>query len=147
MIKLQALTDYLRSRDLVPPEQLDSWAETSSVELIWKDSVDGMYMGDFNYSAVISFERFSDHPARLVALVGSWLETNDQDRDGLPQVKLDIEMLDNDLADVDIAIAFSEPQYLTEDPDGEIHAFDQTWSFVPFELWVAEKGEVTGDGA
>ena len=142
MIKLQALTDYLRSRDLVPPEQLDSWAETSSVELIWKDSVDGMYMGDFNYSAVISFERFSDHPARLVALVGSWLETNDQDRDGLPQVKLDIEMLDNDLADVDIAIAFSEPQYLTEDPDGEIMAFGKTYTFKPFELWIAEKGGV-----
>ena len=145
MIKLQALTDYLRGRDLVPPEQLDSWAETSSVELIWKDTEDGLYMGDFNYSAVISFERFTDHPARLVALVGSWLETHDQDRDGLPQVTLDIDMLDNDTADVTITIAFSEPQYLTEDPDGEIEAFGNKYTFKPFELWVAERGEVTSE--
>ena len=82
-----------------------------------------------------------------MALVGSWLESNDEDRDGLPATVFDITMLDNDLADVDIKLHFSEPQYPTEDPDGEIEAFGQTWAFVPFELWVAEQGEVTGDGA
>jgi hypothetical protein len=56
-------------------------------------------------------------------------------------------MLDDDLADVDIKLEFSEPQYLAEDRDGEIIAFGKTWSFIPFDLWVAERGEVTGDGA
>jgi hypothetical protein len=56
-------------------------------------------------------------------------------------------MLDNDLADVDIKLQFKEPQYLTEDPAGEIEAFGRTWAFVPFELWVAEQGEVTSHGA
>ena len=147
MIKLQALTAYLIERQLVAPEQLDSWTDQVQLELVWKPDTKGMRMGDMNYSATIVLERFADNPARLMALVGSWLENNDEDRDGLPATVFDITMLDNDLADVDIKLQFSEPQYLTEDPDGEIEAFGQTWAFVPFELWVAEKGEVTGDGA
>ncbi|ASV36157.1 phage tail protein [Pseudomonas sp. NS1(2017)] len=147
MIKLQTLTRYLLDRNLVAPEQLDSWTDQVQLELIWKPDVQGMHMGDMNYSATIVIERFADHPARLMALVGSWLESHDQDRDGLPSVVFDVTMLDNDLADVDVKLQFSEPQYLTEDPAGEIEAFGQTWAFVPFELWVAEKGEVTGRGA
>ena len=147
MIKLQALTAYLIDRQLVAPEQLDSWTDQVNLELVWKPDTKGMHMGDMNYSATIVLERFADNPARLMALVGSWLENNDQDRDGLAATVFDITMLDNDLADVDIKLQFSEPQYLTEDPDGEIEAFGQTWAFVPFELWVAEKGEVNGDGA
>lgn len=147
MIKLQALTAYLIERQLVAPEQLDSWTDQVQLELDWKPDTQGMHMGDMNYSATIVLERFADNPARLMALVGSWLENNDQERDGLPATVFDITMLDNDLADVDIKLQFSEPQYLTEDPDGEIETFGKTWAFVPFELWVAEKGEVTGDGA
>ena len=147
MIKLRALTTFLIERQLVLQEQLDSWTDQVNLELIWKPDVQGMHMGDMNYGATIVLERFADNPARLFALVGSWLESNDPDRDDLPNVVFDVVMLDNDLADVDIKLQFSEPQYLTEDPDGEIEAFGQTWAFVPFELWVAEKGEVNGDGA
>jgi hypothetical protein len=147
VIKLQALTAYLIERRLVAPEQLDSWTDQVQLELDWKPDTKGMHMGDMNYSATIVLERFADNPARLMALVGGWLENNDEDRNGLPATVFDITMLDNDLADVDIKLQFSEPQYLTEDPTGEIETFGKTWSFVPFELWVAEKGEVTGDGA
>jgi len=146
VIKLKALTAYLLERQLVAPEQLDSWTDQVQVELVWKPDTQGMHMGDMNYGATISIERFADHPARLFALVGSWLETHDQERDGLPNVVFDVVMLDNDLADVDIKLQFTEPQYLAEDPAGEIEAFGNTWSFVPFELWVAESGEVTGHG-
>ena len=148
MIKLKALTTYLIGRRLVLPEQLDSWADQVNLELIWKPDVDGMRMGDMRYSATVVLERFADHPGRLMALVGSWLETNDpsRDRDELPAPKFDISMLDNDLADVDITLEFNEPQYLAEDPAGEIVAFDKTWAFVPFDLWIAEHGEVASNG-
>jgi len=56
-------------------------------------------------------------------------------------------MLDNDLADVDIKVQFIEPQHLVEDPDGEITVLGRTWSLAPYELWVAEAGEVSADGA
>ncbi|MNH05243.1 P2 phage tail completion protein R (GpR) [compost metagenome] len=103
-------------------------------------------MGDMRYSATIALERFADHPGRLMALVGSWLEGNDQDREELSAPKFDITMLDSDLADVDITLEFSEPQYLAEDPTGEIVAFGKTWAFVPFDLWIAEHGEVSSLG-
>ena len=148
MIKLIALTQYLKERQLVLPEQLDSWTDQVHLELIWKPDVDGMRMGDMRYSATIAFERFADHPGRLMALVGSWLEVNNpsRDRDELPAPKFDISMLDNDLADVDITLEFNEPQYLAEDPAGEIVAFEKTWAFVPFDLWIAEHGEVGSHG-
>ncbi len=148
MKKLKALTSYLLARNLVMPEQLDSWADQVNLDLIWKPDVGGMRMGDMRYSATIVLERFADHPGRLMALVGSWLETNDpgRDRDELPAPKFDITMLDNDLADVDITLEFNEPQYLAEDPAGEIVAFDKTWAFVPFDLWIAEHGEVGSNG-
>ena len=148
MIKLRALTTYLIDRQLVATEQLDSWTEQVTLELVWKPDVDGMHLGDMRYRAVIILERFADHPARLMALIGSWLETHDpgRDRDELPAPLFAIEMLDNDLADVDITLEFVEPQYLAEDPAGEIEAFGKTWAFVPFDLWVAEGGEVATDG-
>ena len=148
MIKLKALTAYLIACRLVPSEQLDSWADQVNLDLIWKPDVDGMRMGDMRYSATIVLERFDDHPSRLMALVGSWLEANDpnRDRDELPAPKFDISMLDNDLADVDITLEFNEPLYLAEDPAGEIEAHGKTWAFVPFDLWIAEHGEVGSNG-
>lgn len=146
MIKLQALTAYLIERRLVLPEQLDSWTNQVNLVLIWKPDIGGMRMGDMRYSVTIALERFADHPGRLMALVGSWLETHDQDRDDLPAAQFDITMLDGDLADVDITLEFVEPQYLAEDPTGEIEAFGKTWAFVPFDLWVAEHGEVSSHG-
>ncbi len=148
MIKLRALTTYLIECRLVEAEQLDSWTDQVNLELIWKPDLDGLHMGDMRYSATIALERFADHPGRLMALVGSWLETNDQgrDRDELPAPKFDITMLDSDLADVDITLEFNEPQYLAEDPAGEIKAFGKTWAFVPFDLWIAEHGEVASNG-
>lgn len=147
MIKLRALTKYLIDRNLVAPEQLDSWTDQVQVELIWKPDTKGMHMGHMNYGATIAIERFADNPARLFALVGSWLETHDEDRDGLPNVVFDVVMLDNDLADVDIKLSFTEAQYLAEDLEGEIEYLGKTWSFVPFDLWIAETGEVTSHGA
>nr|WP_288912144.1 phage tail protein [uncultured Pseudomonas sp.] len=148
MIQLQALTAYLMARNLVAPEQFDSWTEQVSLELIWKPDRDGLHMADMRYRAVFSLERFTDHPARLMALVGSWLETHDPDRGrhDLPAPMFSVEPLDQDSFDVDLSLEFIEPQYLAEDPAGEIEAFGKTWAFVPFDLWVAEQGEVGSDG-
>ncbi|HHM5328883.1 TPA: phage tail protein [Pseudomonas aeruginosa] len=142
MNKLRALTAYLIDRQLVPAEQLDSFAEQVSLTLVWKPEREGLRLGAMRYRAVIILERLADHPGRLMALVGSWLENNDQDRDGLPDPVFDVEQMDPDLADVELSVEFVEPLHLAEDPAGEIEAFGQRWAFVPFDLWVAEHGEV-----
>lgn len=143
MNKLRTLTTFLLERRLVAPEQLDSWAEQVTLNLTWKPDLDGLHLGDMRYRAVIVMERFADHPGRLMALLGSWLENHDPDRDDdLPAPTFDIEQLDNDLADVELTLEFVEPQYLAEADDGEIEAFGKRWAFVPFDLWIAEHGEV-----
>ncbi|CAD2261494.1 hypothetical protein PSEUDT2_04158 [Stutzerimonas stutzeri] len=143
MNKLRALTTFLLERRLVAPEQLDSWAEQVTLNLTWKPDLDGLHLGDMRYRAVIVMERFADHPGRLMALLGSWLENQDPERDdSLPAPTFDIEQLDNDLADVELTLEFIEPQYLAEADDGEIEAFGKRWAFVPFDLWIAEHGEV-----
>ena len=146
MNKLKALTTYLIERNLVMPEQLDSWANQVTLDLIWKPDVKGLHFADMHYSATIVLERFADDPGRLMALLGSWLENHDRDRDGLPSMTFAIDMLDSDLADVEVTVEFVEPQYLAEDPAGEIEAFGKCWAFVPFDLWVAEEGEVGSNG-
>lgn len=148
MNKLRALTTFLIERRLVAPEQLDSWAEQITLNLSWKPDLDGLHLGDMRYRAVIVMERFADHPGRLMALLGSWMENHDPDRDDdLPAPTFDIEQLDNDLADVELTVEFIEPQYLAEDANGEIEAFGKRWAFVPFDLWIAEQGEVASHGA
>lgn len=144
MIQLKALTAYLMERRLVEPEQFGSWTEQVSLELIWKPDRDGLHMSDMRYRAVFALERFTDHPARLMALVASWLETHDPDRHrhDLPAPLFAVEPLDADTFDVELSLEFIEPQYLAEDPTGEIEAFGKTWAFIPFDLWTAEQGEV-----
>ncbi|WP_338522421.1 phage tail protein [Pseudomonas batumici] len=144
MYKLRALTDYLITRRLVAPEQLDSWAEEVSLPLFWKPTEQGLHMGDMRYRAVIVMERFGDNPARLMALVGSWLEVNDPDREShdLSSPTFEIDQLDPDLADIELQLDFIEPQHLAESDDGEIEAFGKRWAFVPYDLWIAEHGSV-----
>ncbi|HGM5587102.1 TPA: phage tail protein [Pseudomonas putida] len=148
MNKIKALTAYLLERHLVMPEQLQSWVEQMDTELLWKETTQGLHMGDMTYRAVFDLERFTGSPPRLLALVGTWLEANDPDREDLPAPAFVIEPidLDNDLFDVELTVQFVEPQYLAEDDNGEFEAFGKTWAFVPYDLWVAEEGEVTARG-
>lgn len=148
MNKIKALTAYLLERLLVMPEQLQSWVEQMDTELLWKETTQGLHMGDMTYRAVFDLERFTGSPPRLLALVGTWLEANDPDREDLPAPAFVIEPidLDNDLFDVELTVHFVEPQYLAEDDDGEFEAFGKTWAFVPYDLWVAEEGEVSARG-
>ena len=71
MKKLKALTSYLLARNLVMPEQLDSWASQVNQDLIWKPDLKGMHFADMRYSAVVVFERFADEPGRLMALLAA----------------------------------------------------------------------------
>ena len=144
MEKLRALTKYLIEHRVVVAEQLESCAEQVNLTLIWKPEELGLHMGDMRYRAVIFLERLTENPARLMALLGTWLVNNDPDRhlDELPAPTFDIEQMDPDASDVEITVEFIEPLYLTESPDGEFEAFGTTWALEPFDLWIAERGEV-----
>lgn len=147
MEKLRALTRDLVDRFLVTPEQFDSWAEQVTLSLIWKPTEQGLHMADMRYKAVFVIARFADSPARLMALLGSWLEVNDPKRedDQLPAPVFEIDQLTPDVAEISLELEFIEPLHLAEADDGEINAFGSRWAFVPFDLWVAEQGAVSHD--
>lgn len=147
MQKLRALTRDLVDRFLVPSEQFDSWAEQVTLTLHWKPTEQGLHMGDMRYRAVIVIARFAGSAARLMALLGSWLEVNDPGRedDQLAAPVLEIDQLTPDAADIELQLDFIEPLHLAESADGEIDAFGKRWAFVPFDLWVAEQGGVSHD--
>lgn len=147
MDKLRALTRDLVDRFLVPSEQLDSWAEQITLTLMWKPTEQGLHMGDMRYRAVIVIARFADNPGRLMALLGSWLEVNDPGRedDQLSSPVFEIDQITPDVADIELQLDFVEPLHLAESDDGEINAFNKRWAFVPFDLWVAEQGNVNHD--
>ncbi|PWB34659.1 phage tail protein [Pseudomonas sp. SDI] len=144
MNKLRALTAHLQEQNLVLPEQLDSWVDQVNLDLIWKPTGNGgMHMGDMRYRAVLVLERFTGNPSLLMALVGSWLESNDADRgDDLPVPAFVVEPLDNDVFDVELTIEFEEEQHLVEDPDGPITSGGKRYGLGQAEVWVAEHGEV-----
>jgi len=147
MDKLRTLTRDLVNRFMVPSEQFDSWAEQVTLSLKWKPSEQGLHMGDMRYRAVIMIARFADNPARLMALLGSWLEVNDPGRedDKLAEPIFEIDQLTPDVADIELQLDFIEPLHLAESGDGEIEAFGKRWAFVPFDLWVAEQVAVSHD--
>ncbi|WP_312495959.1 phage tail protein [Pseudomonas cremoris] len=148
MNKLRALTSYLIGLDLVLPEQIDSWAEQVNLDLIWKDTTQGLHMADMRYRAVLVIERFAGNPALLMALLGGWLETNDPDRDDdLPAPTFAVDQVTPDEADLELTLEFVEAQHLAEDPNGKVEAFGKTWGLVEFDLWTADQGEVRGGGA
>ncbi|MNJ19132.1 P2 phage tail completion protein R (GpR) [compost metagenome] len=147
MNKLRALTAYLLEQNLVHQEQLESFTEQVTLDLIWKPSESGMHMGDMRYRAVLVMERFANSPVLLMALVGAWLESFDPDRDGLPAPNFAVEPLDNDLFDVELTLEFEEAQHLSEDPDGPIKVGDKSYGLNQFELWTADQGEVASHGA
>lgn len=144
MEKMRALTRHLVERHLAASDQIDSWAEQVQLTLVWKPGPHGLHMADMRYSAMISLNHFMALPGRLFALVGSWLENHDSGRERLElsAPTFDIEQLDADIANVDITLEFVEPLHLVQQDDGEIEAFGERWAFVPFDLWVAERGEV-----
>lgn len=151
MNQLKALTTYLLERKLVPAEQLHAQAQQLGLQLAWTQTELGLHMGNLRYRALFDLDDFSDHPGRLMALAGSWLEAKDPGRHlfALPAPTLTVKQKvpGSDLLDVSLALEFVEPLYLTEDAAGEIEVFGKTWSFQPHDLWVAEQGDVVVQGS
>ncbi|MCG8295777.1 phage tail protein [Pseudomonas entomophila] len=150
MNQLKALTTYLLERKLVPAGQLRAWAQQLDLQLAWTQSEQGLHMGNLRYRALFDFDDFSGHPGRLMALAGSWLEAHDPGRHlfalPAPTIAIKQKVPGSDLLDVSLALEFVEPLYLTEDAAGEIEVFGKTWSFQPYDLWVAEQGDIALQG-
>jgi hypothetical protein len=124
MLKLQLLTAFIINLDLVAVEQIDSWVESPQIIPSGRClTADGVILFRHEYDAVISIERYphSRHPAELLfAHICAWLLDHDSDRDQIATPRTDVDILDDDTADIEITISFEEDVQGVSDPAGPI---------------------------
>lgn len=122
LAKLERITAHLLAANLVASEQLDSWMENGRLETASKYLGNGVRVCRLEYDAVITIERYSKGPSLIFALVTTWLMEHDEDRHtlGLPEPQVEVDVMDRDLADVEITIRFSESVDLVPDDAGLI---------------------------
>ena len=146
---LKALTAAIK--DALPEKcrrGLDSWMENGTIQLCPKDQGQGVDVGRLQYDAVIYIERLpfrETDPATVLAIVAGWLQDHDDEREGLelPDPTYAVTPDDDNTADLEITVTFSEPLRLLPDVNGPVRYDGQRYTVAPYEIWVAEHGELT----
>lgn len=149
MKKLSDITQFLIQLNLVAVEQIESWAEDA--RLIYNGSIrsnadNGVALFRQEYTAQIIIERYDhkQHPAELLfAHIVAWLSTFDPtpfDESRVPE--FDIDILDNDLADISISIDFDETVEIVPDAAGDIEFNGQRWRLSDSVVNYALTGDV-----
>lgn len=154
MKQLKALSAYLLSLELFSPEDFDSWAEGAKIVQRGKHLSRAGGFGDkqsvilfrIHYQAIFVIERYPHrrHPVNLLfAQVVAWLMGHDDERleNAVPEV--DVEILDDETADIQIGIEFIEDVSAVPDPAGTISLYGEDYALADADLWVAEQGDVT----
>lgn len=122
MKQLKALSDHLRDLQLIDDDRFDSWAEQGSLEPSGRKVVDGFepvtLAYRLQYTAVLSWEGFTHDAYQLFAEVVQWLTLNEYDFDDLGMPSFDVELVDNEAADIELTISFEEAVYTQETDDG-----------------------------
>lgn len=129
--KLKALHAAIEANRLIMPERFDSWMEDGRMVPANKNlGADQLLICRLEYDAVLSFEGFTGDPATLMAVVCIWLVDNDYARqdDKLPAPDIDVDMIDDARADVEVRIRFREDVELVKDDNGPLALNGQTWS-------------------
>ena len=137
LAKLTAITARLLAADLAAPEQIDSWMEDGRLETRSKSLGNGgVRVCRMEYDAVIRIERYSKPPALIFALITTWLMEHDDERHrlDLPDPQVEVDVIDDDRADVEITIRFSEEVDLVQDDSGQIPYLGNTYSVSPVPI-------------
>jgi hypothetical protein len=149
MKQIAAITAFLLDLDLVAAEQIESWVENPQIVPAgtWR-TAKGVVIYRQRYTAVIAIERYPHkrHPAELLfAHISAWLIEHDGERFDNEDAKIttDVEILDDDTADILVSIDFVEEVEIVEDEDGPIALAGKTWTLAGIEIDYALAGEVT----
>lgn len=146
MIKLQQITQFLVNLNLVDVSQIDSWVENPQIVPSGKSlGSGGIVLYRQEYDAVISIERFphKNHPAELLfGQICAWLMESDPDRDEIAKPRTDVDILDDQTADIEITISFEENIEAVPDPAGTINLGGTLYRLADAVIDYAETGEV-----
>ena len=150
---LKGLTSRVNS--VVPKalhKHFDCWMEDVELILAPKEYGSGRDIGHLSYKAVLSFERFPFKkcaPEIVLASIMAWVMDCDEHREqfNLPDPTADIEPESEDCVEMVIEVQFREPFMVVEDANGPIEWEGRKWKVAPYEIWVAEHGDImSGNG-
>lgn len=133
MKQLAAITSFLVGLNLVSAEQIESWADKINILPAGTDKgVGGVVICRNAYTATIFIERYphKTHRAELLfAHVSAWLMDNDSDR--LDQkdagIETEVDILDDETADIMLSIDFIEEIGIVPDSGGDICFNGRYW--------------------
>lgn len=145
---LQALSCAIKA--ILPAKchkDFDAWMQDGTVRLTPKHGGNGVQLARLDYQAVFLIEDlpFKElDPAWVLATVAAWLQDFDAEREQfeLPDPEYDVEPIDERTADLTISVQFSEPLYLLPDALGPITYGGKQYSVAPYDVWVAERGQL-----
>lgn len=133
--KIEALHQFFLDQKLCSSEQLDSWIDDGQLEPGNKKTANGFKVCDYKYQAIFTIDRYNQLPDKLMALLAVWLMDVDAERydddQNLPAPSVDVEVVESDVAHIEIEIEFIEGVHLIEDPDGDIPFNGALWVVAP----------------
>ncbi|WP_067095583.1 phage tail protein [Marinomonas atlantica] len=146
MKKFGQLTEFLRDSGMIQTNKMDQWVE--NIQLRGSGKYDGtnVLLYTQQYRAVFSIEHYAykRYPVeQLFAQLVTWLSEND-DRSELddPDLNIDVDVLDNDTADIEITVQFEEDVYITETEGGNITMKGKAWGLADPAYDIAESAQV-----
>jgi len=124
---------------------LESWMENGSLQICPIDMGLGVNVARLQYDALFLIERLPFRvvdPAIILAVVAAWLQDYDTDREmmNLPDPSYAVVQNDDNTADLEISIQFSEPLRLVPDEAGPVPYQGQRYRVASYEIWIAEHG-------
>lgn len=133
MHKLSALVAHLLSATGLPREQVHAFADKGQLLPTGRhlgqtaDGQDQIEVGVWRYDGVILLERYAGDGPVFMAVVLGWLADHDDDRDGLAEPELDVDLNDALTCDLELACEFEERLTLVEDAQGPIEFDGRRW--------------------
>lgn len=142
----QQLTDFLLTK--LPKRyhgNFYSWMENGKLVNLGKQVTDnGIEICHIQYDGILFFDEFpfkEISPAYLMALIQIWLNENDEMRNILDnyETPFDIEIINDDVADMSFTISFQEPLTAIEDSRGELEIDGISYRLDNIAVFTAEE--------
>lgn len=145
----QQLTDYLL--DKLPRRyhgNFYSWIEDGKLIDVGRQVTDnGLEVCHLRYSGVFHFEALPFNeisPAYLMAFIQTWISENDPLRDALDEseIDFDLEIIDDNTADLIFTIHFREPLTAVKDEGGALEIEGEHYRLDEIEIYIADEIDV-----
>lgn len=149
MNKIKQLHRFLVELDMVRAERIQSFVDEPkfipSGKIVNHGAEPAILLCRQEYTATFNIDEFphkKHSPLLLFAQVSAWLLENDTERTDIAEPETNVEVIDNNSANVEFSIIFTEDVYGAEDPAGPLQLNGKRYRLADVNLDYAETGDV-----